>query len=769
MPHLLRPVALLVAIALLLVCGTSLGGAPLPLTVSGAIETARIMNNPGALSDMNPDGALSISPDGSRYVLRVLRGDVERDGIWMQLMGGRTRELMQVPPENIASFFSTGLGPGGFKFFGPVHDTSEFFNPIRWLSNERVAFLWTDDQQNNQVVSVDLPTKQVRWLTKHPTPVGSFDVSASGSVVYNAVAARIPRASASLMADGFVVPQSADAYSLFRGDLFSGTAIDERLNTQWFIATTSGEPGQKIEIAGRDIDLHMLHDIRISPDGARAVVNTAPANYPIEWDRYTQRELRSWIQEARRDPRGMMARGVQQMHIVELETGASRPLWDAPMVTVITRAAWSPDGKRLLLAPTYLPTSEPGPGTAGTAVAVLDVESGNYATLPLELPALQPVSSLGWKSGRAVSIVESTGAGTIEHAFVERHGKWSRVVARPRQAAVRVEIVSDLSTPPQVVAIARGERRRLVLDPNPGLIGRMSLGRAELRHGKLSTGDQWSALLFFPVTYQPGKRYPLVIQSVYDRIGEGFTLYGYGSLGPAEIATYPGRILADRNIVVAHLTVQMGSKFNTVEEAQVRQRAFEEVTRALTDEGLVDGNRVGLLGFSRNGFYVEYTLTHSDYPFAAAIAADNFDPSYVSIMLIDDIVSGTAINGGAPFGEGLLRWIQHAPGFNADRVRAPLRKVEQSFGLYGVLLRWEMFSRLRYLGKPVELYVVPDFERGAHNTQNPRQIAALMQGSVDWFDFWLNDYERPDPAAASQYARWRQLRERSNAIKDADD
>jgi len=31
-------------------------------------------------------------------------------------------------------------------------------------------------------------------------------------------------------------------------------------------------------------------------------------------------------------------------------------------------------------------------------------------------------------------------------------------------------------------------------------------------------------------------------------------------------------------------------------------------------------------------------------------------------------------------------------------------------------------------------------------------------GSVDWFRFWLQDYEDPDPAKKEQYERWRGLK-----------
>jgi hypothetical protein len=33
-----------------------------------------------------------------------------------------------------------------------------------------------------------------------------------------------------------------------------------------------------------------------------------------------------------------------------------------------------------------------------------------------------------------------------------------------------------------------------------------------------------------------------------------------------------------------------------------------------------------------------------------------------------------------------------------------------------------------------------------------------QQPIVDWFDFWLNGREDPQPANAAQYARWRELR-----------
>jgi dipeptidyl aminopeptidase/acylaminoacyl peptidase len=149
-----------------------------------------------------------------------------------------------------------------------------------------------------------------------------------------------------------------------------------------------------------------------------------------------------------------------------------------------------------------------------------------------------------------------------------------------------------------------------------------------------------------------------------------------------------------------------------------------------------------LLGFSRNGYYVEYAITHSSFPFAAAVSADNWDPSYVAQTLLGYGVASESVNGGPPFGETLAGWLDSAPAFNAERVQAPLLMIEQSLGRFGILLRWELHSRLRYLGKPVEFYLIPHPDRGAHLLHNPEQALAVQHKVISWMDHYLLNRER---------------------------
>jgi hypothetical protein len=69
-----------------------------------------------------------------------------------------------------------------------------------------------------------------------------------------------------------------------------------------------------------------------------------------------------------------------------------------------------------------------------------------------------------------------------------------------------------------------------------------------------------------------------------------------------------------------------------------------------------------------------------------------------------------------------------------------------------------MFSNLRYLGKPVELFVIPDIQHGVHILQNPAQRLASQEATVDWFRFWLKGEEDPNRNKADEYTRWRALR-----------
>jgi len=235
-------------------------------------------------------------------------------------------------------------------------------------------------------------------------------------------------------------------------------------------------------------------------------------------------------------------------------------------------------------------------------------------------------------------------------------------------------------------------------------------------------------------------------------------------LGPSALASYPGQLLATRSIAVLQLAVVHPS--SGVGQAEDYQLAFETLADQLSASGLADRNKIALDGFSRNGYFVEYTLSHSKFPFAAAIAADNYDPSYSQSALANWRDIDEQMNGAPAFGDGLQQWLKRAPGFNAEHIHTPLRMIGQSAGVEVIMSKWEIYSRLHYLKKPVEMYLMPEADtHPSHGPQNPKQILGVQEGVLDWFSFWLSGREDPDPRKVDQYFRWRTFRT-SPAVAD---
>ncbi|PYX63235.1 MAG: hypothetical protein DMG78_32000 [Acidobacteria bacterium] len=116
---------------------------------------------------------------------------------------------------------------------------------------------------------------------------------------------------------------------------------------------------------------------------------------------------------------------------------------------------------------------------------------------------------------------------------------------------------------------------------------------------------------------------------------------------------------------------------------------------------------------------------------------------------IDDV----AANGGLPFGSSLSSWMNNSPGFNLDRVNAAVRL--EYYGRGGFLAGWQSFSGLTLLKKPVDFVWLP---YGMHLLVKPWERLVSQQGNVDWFNFWLNGVDDPDPLKAAEYERWRKLR-----------
>lgn len=742
------------------------------ITTVDALEMGRFM--PGKIgAERSNDGSLRVtqehvlrSPDGKRYVVILVRGDVQRDGNWFELLGGGLESFAAAARiESIALLFTRSFG-SSYGGFDSSNLTLPVWNPIRWLNDsETVTFLFGDGTEPIQATAVNVKTKLVRKLTSSRTDVTSVAVAPNGTIVYEAKVAHASTQSAQMLRDGFAVVNDF-VWDVLRGEVDGYDQLDRVFNRERWISTPESPEPRVIAFDGRTLQsFYSLSTTAFSPDSRYAIMDGTPSDYPPEWTNYKDDFLQLGMAEAMRGGRGPAVRQIRQLFVADLTQGTARPLWKAPLASS-SQIAWSPTGRSVVIGPTYLPVSERSQdGLAGTAVAEVDIDTGRVVQVPLtSLHAGGGIDELRWLDQNRIEVV-SNGRRLrfvrADRGWLERRNDAKNTVRPPK---LQIEVEQDLNTPPRLVARdSRSNKRSTVLDPNPRLLSRYALGQVK----EISWPDKerrvWKGLLYLPVGYRPDRQYPLVVQTHGYAPKEEFSLYGFGPFVPglgASYGPYAAQILAGRGIAVLQVEDKNVPGVDlSPGEPEMYMRAYEAGVGHLVDSGVVRRDKVGILGFSRTGWYVEYALTHSEFPYAAALCADNIDGNYSRSFFqwADEYEKDI---GALPFGSGLKAWLERSPAFNVERVTAPVRLQKDSGALQGVLDQWEFFSRLKQLRKPVELYVVPNIDlHGSHGLQNPRQVIASKEGAVDWFDFWLNGNEDLRSDKFEQYARWRKLRE----------
>jgi dipeptidyl aminopeptidase/acylaminoacyl peptidase len=323
---------------------------------------------------------------------------------------------------------------------------------------------------------------------------------------------------------------------------------------------------------------------------------------------------------------------------------------------------------------------------------------------------------------------------------------------------LRVGIRQALNQPPALVA-SRNHGPHVIWDPNPQLEG-VKLAAIEIFTWKDKDGRDWKGGLFKPTGPKTGQRYPLVIQT------HGFEESEFipsGLLPP-----FAAQELAGAGIAVLQVRdVGHGCPMGHPSEVPCVVAGYEAAVAQLQSDGVVDAANVGIIGFSYTGVYVMGAATSGSLHLKAASIVDCTLEDYFQYMSGIDFFGSKlpaaldTMVGARPFGLGLQQWLKNSSGFNLDKVDAPLLVIAE--GRASLLGMWQSYAGLRYLHKPVDLMML-NMENGAgspgyeHVPTNPAFRVQSQGSNVDWFRFWLQGYEDPDPAKADQYRRWRALR-----------
>ena len=496
--------------------------------------------------------------------------------------------------------------------------------------------------------------------------------------------------------------------------------------------------------------------ISLSRDGKYAIVNSITKQIPVAWKPYTLC--------AQPDYRGLRyllidTKQVSARPLVSGNGGAGTP----NPGNNSTKIVWLSDGKSVVVPSTYLPLDDLSAAEramrANTAYTLeVNAETGAVTTVAegdLDVAAANPARNMIFltKHSNKAKTRDLT-------AYQKIQGTWQKVGASSETEAIAIVQEQYMNTPPRLFVVdPKTSQKALLLDLNPSFHD-LRFSRVEAITWKGSDGHEAKGGLYLPADYLPGKRYPLVIQT-HGWNPELFEIDG------ASTAGYAAQALAGKGIVVVQMDENYGDAEGTEQEGPMQMRLYQALIDYLDNRGLIDHMRVGLMAWSRTGFGVRYALAFAKYPIAAASIVDGMEGSYFQYMIdlpFDDLQFGgknlyEALQGGDPLRGALPNWEKNAPGFNLDKVKAPIRIL--GFGSYSLVENnWEWFAGLRHLHKPVEMIWL---RNALHLPVRPSERLTAQQGNVDWFCFWLKTEEDPDPSKAEQYARWRELRKQQEA------
>jgi dipeptidyl aminopeptidase/acylaminoacyl peptidase len=630
-------------------------------------------------------------------------------------------------------------------------------NEVQWLTNDRIVFLGERPGESHQLYMLDIASARLTQLTHHATNLVSYAISENLDRWF--FAEKPPKS----LVDSTASRRGIVVKNQLLPDLIT---LEDRAGADFGFTLFVQREGSGEETEVRTRGFTAYSDLFLSPDGQYLVLKTLLDGVPPKsWSKY--RKLAKLLDGPRSGQTANLTAGrvaINQFELLNTKTRQSAPLLDTPIDMLgdsYTGVAWAPSSESVVVTGVYLPLdggSEAERAEHASRRYAVEVKVPSRKAVPI---SAQEIKVIKWDrlSGKVLFEIRPEGYATVrdDQASIlgfrkDERGDWRPAVADVRELSenrlVQVSLAEDMNAPPRVVVTTRTGEESLLLDLNPGF-RQIGFARVEEINFKLPNGRRQKAGLYLPNGYVPDRRYPLVIQT------HGWNPGRFRMDGPFTTA-FAAQPLAAAGIAVVQLPEEL-TDLGTPREVRGMAAAFEAVIDYLDARGIVDPRRVGVIGFSRTGLGVEYALTHSRRRFAAATLADCNDAGYFLYLSILNFIGYVAadyegLNGGVPFGKGLRSWEQNSPGFSLEKVQSPVRlETNAPASLFTV---WEWFVGLSRLGKPVDLIYMP---AAAHVLVKPWDRVVSQQGNVDWFRFWLQGYEDPDPAKVEQYQRWERL------------
>ena len=288
--------------------------------------------------------------------------------------------------------------------------------------------------------------------------------------------------------------------------------------------------------------------------------------------------------------------------------------------------------------------------------------------------------------------------------------------------------MSDGNRPDEIWAASEDFSERKQLTDLNSQLADLPLSKTELIEYLDIDGNTLYGILYYPVGYEPGRKYPLVAE-----IYEQFFDNGYNE---------------NMNLITAQgwFGFRPSVRFEEGFPGEAWLKAVPSAINKLVDRGIVDNDKIGVYGQSYGGYAVNLLITQTDR-FAAAA---NVSGKVNMISFLGDSPRITTRNYraaeigqdriGATLWEQPQKYIEHSAIMFADRINTPLLMLsgEGDWNVPATNQR-EMYYALRRLGKEVVWVNYMSGGHGAGRASSAEDFVDHWERMFDWFREYFDE------------------------------